>query len=708
VRARRDRDRLRRRVAALRFIDTAMALTQGTEPHEVWPGRADEGRSARDLLEALWDAPIGIAVIDRPLRWVRFNPTFARMMGEPAEQHLGRRVDEVIGGTGLVGVEELGRTFDSGVASPGRAVSGEWPPGSGDVRYWVTSYHPVHDQEGVVVGAALVAVDVTERQRQEDAHRREHREEERAIQALVRLQAITAALAAAATPDEVARVILEEGVGLLDASAGSISRTVGSGELAVLDACGYPDTTLVAWRRYDVELPAPLAEAFRTGRPVWVESPAAYAARYPQTAAACRAFPEGASAAVPLLVRGVAIGVLGLDFAVPTPLEPTDRSLIQALAQECAQALERARLYEEQALLRASAEKTAALLDTLFSSVPIGLAFVDWDLRFVHANAAWARLYGIAPEACVGKSIGELLPAQGAERGNAWRRVLANGEPVVEVELSGADASDPGVVRSWLESWYPVVAGGQTIGLGLVARDVTDLKRADAFRRSVLGVVGHDLRNPLAAILGYARVLARDENLDERQRGMLSRIDVSTSKAVRIVGDLLDLTRLESTRAMPIDVRTTRVDEICRAVVEEAAAVHPGREIRVEGRGDPLVEWDPDRVSQLLSNLLVNALRHGAADRPVSIDWAATAKAVAVDVHNWGAPIPPELRAHLFEPFRRGAQPAARGPSGGLGLGLYIAREIARAHGGEIAFTSSEAEGTAFTIRLPRRVVSSA
>jgi signal transduction histidine kinase len=92
----------------------------------------------------------------------------------------------------------------------------------------------------------------------------------------------------------------------------------------------------------------------------------------------------------------------------------------------------------------------------------------------------------------------------------------------------------------------------------------------------------------------------------------------------------------------------------------------------------------------------------------VSIEWATRADTVTVGVHNWGAPIPPELRAHLFEPFRRGAQPAARGPSGGLGLGLYIAREIARAHGGEIAFTSSEAEGTAFSMRLPRRAVSGA
>jgi signal transduction histidine kinase len=320
----------------------------------------------------------------------------------------------------------------------------------------------------------------------------------------------------------------------------------------------------------------------------------------------------------------------------------------------------------------------------------------------VHANAAWARLYGTAPEACVGRTIAELLPEKGAARESAWRRVLTTGDPMIEVELSGPVASDPGAERAWLESWYPVMAGGQTIGLGLVARDITELKRADAFRRSVLGVVGHDLRNPLSAILGYARLLARGENLDERQRAMLARIEASTSKAARIVGDLLDVTRLESTRAMPIDLRAARLDELCAAVVEEVAAVHGQREIRIEGHGEPVLECDPDRLGQLLSNLVVNALRYGAADRPVTVEWTARSEAITLVVHNWGAPIPPALREHIFEPFRRGAQPSARGPSGGLGLGLYIASEIARAHSGEIACTSSEAEGTAFTVRLPR------
>jgi PAS domain S-box-containing protein len=672
------------------------------ETHDVRWAQPRDGSSARALLDALWDAPIGLAVIDRELTWIRLNPTFARMIGEPAEQHLGRRVDEVMGGAGLVRVDDLQRTLRTGETSPGRAVSGEWPPGSGDTRYWVTSYHPIRGDDGDATGAALVAVDVTERQRQDEAHRRAYREEERAVEALVRLQAITADLAAARTPAEVARVVLEEAVGLLDASAGSLSVAVASGGLEVLDPWGDPDGTPVAGRRGIVEPPEPVAEAYRTRTAVWVESPAAYARRYPERAAEHRALPEGASAAVPLLVDDAIMGVLGLEFAAPVSLEPTERSLIQALAHECGQALGRARLYEEQARLRASAEKAAALIDTFFASAPIGLAFVDWELRFVHANAAWARLYGSAPDAFAGRTIAELLPGEGADRERAWRRVLATGEPVVEVELSRPEPSDPGAARSWLESWYPVTAGRHTIGLGLVARDVTELRRADAFRRSVLGVVGHDLRNPLSAIAGYARLLARGENLDERQRGMVARIEASTTKAARIVGDLLDVTRLESTRAMPIALRASRLDELCAAAVEEVTAVHGERSIRVEGHGDPAVECDPDRLGQLLSNLLVNALRYGAADRDVTVEWTARPEAVTIAVHNWGPPIPPQLRAHLFEPFRRGAQPSASGPSGGLGLGLYIASEIARAHDGEIACTSSEAEGTAFTVRLPR------
>lgn len=226
------------------------------------------------------------------------------------------------------------------------------------------------------------------------------------------------------------------------------------------------------------------------------------------------------------------------------------------------------------------------------------------------------------------------------------------------------------------------------------------MRRAEEFRRNLLGIVGHDLRNPLSAITGFAHVLRRGGGLDERQLRMLGRLDECALKAARIAHDLLDLTRIESTRGIPVEPRRARVDEICAAVAAEAETTFLGRQIRVAGHGDPQVRWDPERMSQALSNLVVNALKHGAGDGEVTLEWEAAGDPVSVRVHNWGPPIPAALRDHLFEPFRQGTQPEAR--ASGVGLGLYIASEIARAHGGLLEARSEEGEGTVFTLRLPR------
>ncbi len=652
----------------------------------------DAGRGAEAVLNALWHAPFAIAVLDRELRTLRANEAMARLAeegGATAAPWLPRA--------------ELEDCFRSGFAPAPVRAQGEWPPGSGDVRHWLVSMHPVHGATGDDVRAVcLVAEDVTGWRRAEQAAREATTEAELAVQALIRLQAVTSSLGSALTPAEVARVAMQQGVGLLDATAGSLSWTTGAGELEVLDAFGYPERALVAWRRFAVDLPAPLAEAFRTGEPVWLESHGAYVARYPHLAATGRPF-QGATVAIPLLLPDRTIGVLGIEFEAPRRFDPADRSFILAIADQTAQALERARLYHEEERLRARAESTAALLDTLFSAVPIGLAFVDWDLRLVHVNGAWARLYGAPPEAFVGKAVGDALPgARGRERGERWRRVLETGEPVLEFEDSRADPGEPVLTRTWVESWYPVVAGGDTIGVGVVVREVTAARRAEEFRRNLLGIVGHDLRNPLTAVVGFAHLLGRVGPLHPRQRDMVARLVASASKATRIANDLLDLTRIESTRGIPIDVRPSRVDAICAAVAAEAETAFPGRELRCEGAGDAAVTCDPDRVGQALSNLVVNGLKHGAQDgRPVTVEWDGTAAGeIAVRVRNYGGPIPEALRSHLFEPFRQGTTPGAR--ASGLGLGLYIAREIARAHAGNIDARSDDDGTTTFTLRLPR------
>jgi signal transduction histidine kinase len=142
---------------------------------------------------------------------------------------------------------------------------------------------------------------------------------------------------------------------------------------------------------------------------------------------------------------------------------------------------------------------------------------------------------------------------------------------------------------------------------------------------------------------------------------------------------------------------------VCRRAVDELRAAIPGRRIELDVRGDTTGTWDPARIAQVVSNLVANALEHGARNAAVGLRVRGGADDVVVEVRNRGAAIPPELMAVMFEPFCRGSSLRDASRARGLGLGLYIAREIVRGHGGTIEVVSADARGTTFTVRLPRQ-----
>ncbi|WP_242392531.1 sensor histidine kinase [Anaeromyxobacter oryzisoli] len=651
--------------------------------------------AAWGIVSALWSAPVGIVLVDADLHVVAMNEALARMAAVERPPR-GLPLATLLGRSPLSDTRELRRAIERREAMAECEVGGE-VPGLRGTRRWLVSAAPIRGDGGPV--AAVFASDVTEARRIEEWAERADAEAERSTQILLRLEAVSTGLAEAESPAEVARVILEAAVGLLDAAAGSVSRVDEGGELEVLDAVGYPERALVAWRRYAADLPAPLAEAYRTGEPICLESPAAFRARYPRLARAARPFEQGATVALPLPARGRILGVVGIDFAEPRAFDEADRAFMLALAGACAQALERAWAFEREAALRAEAQRTAAVLDTMLSSAPIGLAFVDRELRFLHVNAVFAAANLQPPTAFAGRRVEEVLaPPAGEQLAALWRDVLETGRPALEVEVERPGEA-PGAPRTWLESWYPVMLGGSALGVGIVAREITAQKRAEAIRGHLLGIVGHDLRNPLSAVQGHASLLLRDRRLAPEQQRRLSAIVASVHRMDRMIGDLLDYTRANA-GGFPLEPSEQRLDALLRVVVDEAEASAPGR-VRLAGGGDPRLVCDPGRLEQAISNLVGNALRHGDPVAPVVVTWdGAAAHEVVVSVANRGAPIPPEVLARVFEPFRQGAAGARRH---GLGLGLFIAREIARAHGGSIGATSTDAAGTVFTVRVPRR-----
>lgn len=166
-----------------------------------------------------------------------------------------------------------------------------------------------------------------------------------------------------------------------------------------------------------------------------------------------------------------------------------------------------------------------------------------------------------------------------------------------------------------------------------------------------------------------------------------------------MIDQLLDFSRVKMGDGLPIELHETRLDELCGTVLEELEASFPGTRIVLDCAEEISGMWDPNRLSEVLSNLVGNAAQHGDGAE-VTVTLRRVGDEATVAVHNFGAPIPDEVLPHLFEPFRRG-RPESKG--GGLGLGLYIARQIVRSHGGDLTVFSSATAGTTFTVRMPLR-----
>ncbi|MFL5345602.1 MAG: ATP-binding protein [Hyalangium sp.] len=234
------------------------------------------------------------------------------------------------------------------------------------------------------------------------------------------------------------------------------------------------------------------------------------------------------------------------------------------------------------------------------------------------------------------------------------------------------------------------------------ARLFQEAREAVRVREDVVAIVSHDLRNPLNAISLSASTLIKREELDERTAKAAMRIYAAADRAHRLIRDLLDFTQAR-VGGIPLSPRPVELDELARQVVEELQSAYPERSFELRGVEDVHVEGDPDRLAQVMANLLGNAVQHSPKDTPVRVTVRGQGDMVLFEVHNQGAPIPAEQLPVLFEPFHRGREAGAATPGRSLGLGLYISRQIVTAHGGRIEVHSEEGEGTTFRVWLPRR-----
>lgn len=225
-------------------------------------------------------------------------------------------------------------------------------------------------------------------------------------------------------------------------------------------------------------------------------------------------------------------------------------------------------------------------------------------------------------------------------------------------------------------------------------------ERTAQFQQEMLGIVGHDLRGPLGAILIGTEMLAAERKNDPADAYVVKRIESCVRRMTRMVDQLLDMTRARLGGGIAVARQRTPLLPLIKSVMEELSLAHTGTPFELVTVAEVVGLWDPDRLGQVVSNLLSNAVQYGLAGAPIIVGVTRAEGAATITVHNQlrGKPIPPETLATLFEPYRRGGDHGQN--TTGLGLGLYIVHEIVRAHGGTMDAVSSQS-GTTFRVALP-------
>jgi signal transduction histidine kinase len=290
-----------------------------------------------------------------------------------------------------------------------------------------------------------------------------------------------------------------------------------------------------------------------------------------------------------------------------------------------------------------------------------------------------------ADRAWSGFTVGEMVSEYRALRASVIRLwIKASGT------LTGADLGD--LVR-FNEAIDQAIAES-------ITRYTEDL---DHSKEMFLAVLGHDLRTPLGAVLMSSQFMLDTGDLVEPYRALASRIAHSATRMNGMVSDLLDFTRTQLGSGVPIVRAETDLAKMVRNAVDEVGAANPDRSFEMSTSGNVIGEWDEARMHQALTNLLANAAQHGAAEWPISVHMSGEPEDVVIVVHNFGKVIPSSEIFGIFSPFKRLKEgvPVER-DSSNLGLGLFIADRIVKAHGGTIEVTSAASTGTFFTIRLPR------
>jgi PAS domain S-box-containing protein len=638
----------------------------------------DLHRRAQDSLAQLQaviaQLPLGVAITDADHHVVLFNEELERIWGAPISLGYDHRESDVP----TVGWP-LERAIETGEVTIGerREIERE-----DETRTLEISAAPVRDADGAIVSAVAILADVTRRSRAEENLRFLARANELLVASLD-WEPTLAAIAELAVPALAGYLVID----LLDEEdelhwVVAIHADPEKTELVRQLRGQYPPTLSTH----------PIQVALRTGEPQLLPDLQAEAdamAHDTKHARAIQRIANTSGLVAPLVARGRTLGTISLGTIEGQPrFDESDLAMAMELARRISLALDNARLFSE-AQDRAHAAEALEYVDD-------GVILVDEAgiVRLWNPTAA-ISLRRPAVEA-VGRPIAELL--------DDWQSLQSRIPVASEPQSGGASRAQALPVEvQGEERWLSVSAVRFPGGTVYAFRDVTDERAVEQMKTDFVSTVSHELRTPLAAIYGAAMTLRRrDVAVEESQRDRLLEVVASESdRLARIVNDILWASRLESGR-MSIAIERCDAGAITSEVVDVLRTRAPeGIEVAVsKSRGLPQVAADPDKLRQILTNLIDNAIKYSPDGGRVEVEIGRSGGRVRFRVTDHGLGIPPAEQDRIFEKFFRLDPNLTRGV-GGTGLGLYISRELVTRMNGRIWVDSDGRTGSSFFLELP-------
>ncbi|MGQ9466805.1 MAG: GAF domain-containing protein [Anaerolineae bacterium] len=420
--------------------------------------------------------------------------------------------------------------------------------------------------------------------------------------------------------------------------------------------------------------------------------------------------------AVPLGVAGEVLGVLLLFSNLPDYFTEDHLRLVEAFAAQIANAVNNAALYD---LIRQQAEDLGAMLkqqqveaaksQAILDGVADGVLYADASGKILLFNPAAERILEIPRQQAIGRSIREMLGLYGVE-GRQWLEALEDWAAHPAERTPEDFVAERIQLGDRIVSVHaaPVIRGTEYLGTVSVFRDITAEVEADRAKTEFISTVSHELRTPMTSIKGYADLLmlGMAGPLSEQQRHFIGIIRNNAERMVALVSDLLDISRIESGRVQ-LDLRAVHIHEVVKQVVNtvQGRAQSKGLSLQIDVPEDlPPVWGDSNRVAQILTNLISNAVHYTLPGGQVTVSARASGDMLEVSVADTGIGISKENQQKIFDRFFRADDPLVQ-ETPGTGLGLPITASLVQMHGGQIWVESELGKGSTFTFTLPLATV---